>query len=79
MWPDSAASKAARKSILTNSGRYTFDTADPAEIARIEGILRSEPGLEQLDPNTLHAALTNIAPGTTLSLTDPEHHNLEPS
>jgi hypothetical protein len=66
-------------SVLTNSGRYNFDTADPAEIARIEAILRSEPGLEQLDPTTLHAALTRIAPGTTLSLTDPEPHNPEPS
>jgi hypothetical protein len=35
-------------SVLTNIGRYTFDTADPAEIARIEAILRSEPGLEQV-------------------------------
>jgi hypothetical protein len=85
-WAASAAGKLAAAAaeprlirFLTNSGRYTFDTADPAEIARIEAILRSEPGLEQLDPTTLHAALTQIAPGTTLSLTDPEPHNLEPS
>ena len=49
--------------------------ADPAEIARIEAILRSEPGLEQVDPQTLHAALTRIAPGTTLSLTDQEQQS----
>ena len=66
-------------SVLTNTGRYTFDTADPAEIARIEGILRSEPGLEQVDPQTLHAALTRIAPGTTLSLTDHEPPSRDPS
>ena len=66
-------------SVLTNTGRYTFDTADPAEIARIEAILRSEPGLEQVDPQTLHAALTRIAPGTTLSLTDPERQSPDPS
>jgi len=66
-------------SVLTNTGRYTFDTADPAEIARIEAILRSEPGLEQVDPQTLHAALTRIAPGTTLSLTDQEPQNPDPS
>jgi hypothetical protein len=66
-------------SVRTNTGRYTFDTADPAEIARIEAILRSEPGLEQVDPQTLHAALTRIAPGTTLSLTDPEPQNPDPS
>ena len=59
-------------SVHTNTGRYTFDTADPAEIARVEAILGSEPGLEQVDPQTLHAALTRIAPGTTLSLTDHE-------
>jgi len=52
---------------------------DPAEIARIEAILRSEPGLEQVDPQTLHAALTRIAPGTTLSLTDQEPQNPDPS
>jgi hypothetical protein len=62
-------------SVLTNTGHYTFDTADPADIARIEAILRSEPGLEQVDPQTLHAALTRIPPGTTLSLTDPEPPN----
>jgi hypothetical protein len=45
-------------SVHTNTGRYTFDTADPDEIARIEAILHSEPGLEQIDPQTLHAALT---------------------
>jgi hypothetical protein len=66
-------------SVLTNTGRYTFDTADPAEIARIEGILRSEPGLEQVDPQTLHAALTRIAPGTTLSLADQEPQSPDPS
>ena len=55
-------------SVLTNTGRYTFDTADPADIARIKDILRSEPGPEQVDPDTLHAALTRIPPGTTLSL-----------
>ena len=66
-------------SVLTNTGQYTFDTADPAEIARIEGILRSEPGLEQVDPQTLHAALTRIAPGTTLSLTDQEPQDPDPS
>jgi hypothetical protein len=66
-------------SVLTNTGRYTFDTADPAEIARIEGILHSEPGLEQVDPQTLHAALTRIAPGTTLSLADQEPQNPDPS
>ena len=37
-------------SVLTNTGHYTFDTADPDEYARIEAILRSEPGLEQVDP-----------------------------
>ena len=66
-------------SVLTNIGRYTFDTADPDEIARIEAILHSEPGLEQIDPQTLHAALTRIAPGTTLSLTDQEPQNPDPS
>jgi hypothetical protein len=29
--------------------------------------------------DVVHAALTQIAPGTTLSLTDPEPRNLEPS
>ena len=66
-------------SVLTNTGRYTFDTADPADITRIKDILRSEPGLEQVDPDTLHAALTRIPPGTTLSLTDPEPPNPDPS
>jgi hypothetical protein len=59
--------------------RRAFDTADPAEIARIEDILRSEPGLEQVDPDTLHAALTRIAPGTTLSLADQEPQSPDPS
>lgn len=55
-----------------------IETAIP-EIARIEGILHSEPSLEQVDPQTLHAALTRIAPGTSLSLTDQEPQNPDPS
>jgi hypothetical protein len=61
-------------SVVTNQGRSSFDPADPADIARVEGLLRSEPGLEDLDPDALRAALAQVKPGETFSLADEQPH-----
>jgi hypothetical protein len=52
-------------SVVTNASRSSFAPADPADIARIERLLRSEPGPEDLDPDTLRAALAQVKPGAT--------------